>query len=217
MSGKTKTFAHYTSLVTFVDYMEPEIARRCKSCGAAIRARSAFCPQCGISLTEASAADVPASVSANNVPEEMQQTVAHSAPNVETVAPEAMAATMPATMEAPLNTEAPATEESPATGELRVENAAAAAPVLPVEDPPPANTVAPGVAPADALPEKRQPVTAAARNVVDESVRPRAEKLRRASNVVLDEAAADPSLRFVLVATALIILSLLLLLLGRIL
>lgn len=197
--------------------MEPEIARRCKSCGAAIRARSAFCPQCGVSLTEARAADVPTDVPANNAPEELQQTVAYTAPNAETVAPAATTTKVPLIAEAPSNTEAPAMAETTATGDVRGENAAAAAPVSPIENPPPANAVTPGVAHAEAIPGKRQRVAAAARDVVDESVRPRAEKLRRASNVVLDEAAADPSLRFVLVATALIILSLLLLLLGRIL
>lgn len=160
---------------------------------------------------------MPTNIPADSAPEEPQQTVAYSAPNVETVAPAAAATTAPVTTEAPSNMEAPAMAETLAAGDVRGENAAAPAPVSPIENPPPANAVAPGVAPADAIPGKRQRVAAAARDVVDESVRPRAEKLRRASNVVLDEAAADPSLRFVLVATALIILSLLLLLLGRIL
>ncbi|MBA3805456.1 MAG: zinc ribbon domain-containing protein, partial [Acidobacteria bacterium] len=30
--------------------MEPEIARRCKTCGAAVRNHAGFCPQCGASL-----------------------------------------------------------------------------------------------------------------------------------------------------------------------
>ena len=61
---------------------------------------------------------------------------------------------------------------------------------------------------------KRQRMTAAARDVVDEKLSPRVEKLRQASNVMLEEASYDPSLRFVLVAVALILLSLLLLLLN---
>ena len=61
---------------------------------------------------------------------------------------------------------------------------------------------------------KRQRVTAAARDVVEEKLSPRVEKLRHASNVMLEEAAYDPSLRFVLVAIILLLLSLFLLLLN---
>jgi hypothetical protein len=31
---------------------EPEIARRCKSCGVSVRVRALFCPQCGNALAE---------------------------------------------------------------------------------------------------------------------------------------------------------------------
>ncbi len=61
---------------------------------------------------------------------------------------------------------------------------------------------------------KRQWVTTAARGMVEEKLSPRVEKLRQASNVMLEEASYDPSLRFVLVAVAVIILSLFLLLLN---
>ncbi len=61
---------------------------------------------------------------------------------------------------------------------------------------------------------KRQWVATAARGMVEEKLSPRVEKLRQASNVMLEEASYDPSLRFVLVAVAIIILSLLLLLLN---
>jgi hypothetical protein len=66
----------------------------------------------------------------------------------------------------------------------------------------------------DAARSKRQRVTAAARDVVEEKLSPRVEKLRHASNVMLEEAAYDPSLRFVLVAIIILLLSLLLLLLN---
>lgn len=61
---------------------------------------------------------------------------------------------------------------------------------------------------------KRQRVRVAARDVVEEKLSPRVEKLRQASNVMLEEAAFDPSLRFVLVAIILLLLSLFLLLLN---
>jgi hypothetical protein len=66
----------------------------------------------------------------------------------------------------------------------------------------------------DIAPSKRQRVTAAARDVVEEKLSPRVEKLRNASNIMLGEAAYDPSLRFVLVAIVILLLSLLLLLLN---
>jgi hypothetical protein len=43
--------------------MLPEISRRCRSCGAAVRAGARFCPQCGQNMEagpDAGAADVPA-------------------------------------------------------------------------------------------------------------------------------------------------------------
>jgi hypothetical protein len=66
----------------------------------------------------------------------------------------------------------------------------------------------------DAALSKRQRVTAAARDVVEEKLSPRVEKLKHASNIMLEEAAYDPSLRFVLVAIVILLLSLLLLLLN---
>lgn len=40
--------------------MEPEIARRCVSCGAAVRGRAQFCPQCGAGMSEALPLNQPA-------------------------------------------------------------------------------------------------------------------------------------------------------------
>lgn len=192
--------------------MEPEIARRCKSCGAAIRPRSAFCPQCGISVAVDGAKPAPANASPAAT-ESPQSKPADSAQLAETIAPTTMA-------ETPAQAQAPVQMEAAAPDGVRGKDTAAAVPGAPVESPALANTIAPGtLTPSDADAAGKQPrvATAKAREFVDDNMRPRAEKLRRASNVVLDEAAADPSLRFVLVATVLIVLSLLILLLGRIL
>lgn len=59
---------------------------------------------------------------------------------------------------------------------------------------------------------KRHRVSSA-REAVGEKIAPRVEKLRQASSVMLDEAAYDPSLRFVLVAVVIFVLTLLLFLL----
>jgi hypothetical protein len=57
--------------------------------------------------------------------------------------------------------------------------------------------------------------TAAARDVFEDNVLARVEKLRHVSSVVLDEAGYDPSLRFVLVAVVLFVLFLVLLFLSK--
>ena len=55
------------------------------------------------------------------------------------------------------------------------------------------------------------------RIVAEDSVRGRVEKLRRVSSVVIDQAAYDPSLRFLLVAAGLFLLFLVLLILSKVL
>ena len=99
---------------------EPEIARRCTSCGATVHQRSMFCPQCGNPIPEGSVTTVTA-------------------------------------------------------------------------DPPPPRPV-----------RHR------------DGVKSRVEKLRHVSSVVIDQAAYDPSLRFLLVAAALFILFLGLLILSKV-
>jgi hypothetical protein len=63
---------------------------------------------------------------------------------------------------------------------------------------------------------KRHRLTAT-RDAAQGKIAPRVEKLRQASNVMLEEASYDSSLRFVLVAVAIFLLSLLILLLNHLL
>ena len=58
--------------------------------------------------------------------------------------------------------------------------------------------------------------TPAALHGVAENVRERVEKIRHVSSVVIDQAAYDPSLRFLLVAAAFFILFLVLLILSKV-
>ena len=51
--------------------------------------------------------------------------------------------------------------------------------------------------------DKRRRMTNAARGAMEDKLLPRVEKMRQTSAVVLDEAALDPSLRFVLIAAIL--------------
>lgn len=70
---------------------------------------------------------------------------------------------------------------------------------------------------ADGARPKRHRVRTAAREAVEENLLPRVEKLRQASNVVLDEAAYDPSLRFILIAVALFVIFLVILFASKVL
>lgn len=56
-----------------------------------------------------------------------------------------------------------------------------------------------------------------ARGQLEENLRPRAAKLKQTSSTVLDEAAIDPGLRFVLIAAALFLLTLALLVFSKLL
>ncbi len=111
---------------------EPEIARRCVSCGVSVRQHAMFCPQCG------------------------------------KVIPEAPVITATTTTTTPADT---IVDHAP----------------LP---PPPARH--------------------------QDGVKGRVEKLRHVSSVVIDQAAYDPSLRFLLVAAAMFLLFLVLLIMSKV-
>lgn len=64
---------------------------------------------------------------------------------------------------------------------------------------------------------RRRHGLAAAAGVVGEKISPGVEKLRHASNVMLEEASDDPSLRFLLIAAAIFVLTIFLFLLNRLL
>ena len=108
---------------------EPEIARRCTTCGASVRQRAMFCPQCGNPTSQS---------------------------------------------QAPVTT-----TTTPLIPETIIE-------------------------------------TAPVPKVHEDGVRGRVEKLRKVSSVVIDQAAYDPSLRFLLVAAVLFLLFLVLLILSKV-
>jgi predicted RNA-binding Zn-ribbon protein involved in translation (DUF1610 family) len=134
---------------------EPEIARRCTSCGVSVRKAAMFCPQCGNPILR------------------------HQE-----------------------------TEDVPTT------KTQALHPVTTVDDSPEPSQPAPQPAPAQAVHPARDP---AARPGVAENVRERVEKIRQVSHVVIDQAAYDPSLRFLLVAALLFLLFIVLVILSKVL
>ena len=92
-----------------------------------------------------------------------------------------------------------------------------AAEVTSEEQPRVVTFVEPGATTAGGAHPKRHRVRTAAREAVEENLLPRVERIRQASNVVLDEAAYDPSLRFVLIALTLFFIFLIILLANNIL
>jgi predicted RNA-binding Zn-ribbon protein involved in translation (DUF1610 family) len=124
---------------------EPEIARRCITCGASVRQHAMFCPQCGDPIGQAST------------------TATHAvADTIIDTPPEAVRTDLAATQ--PLSAVAP-----PAQQKLH-----------------------------------------------EDGVLGRLEEIREVSSVVIDQAAHDPSLRFLLVAAGLFLLFLLLLILSKV-
>jgi zinc ribbon protein len=67
-----------------------------------------------------------------------------------------------------------------------------------------------------ALPEKTGDKTGSEKTGVAENVRDRVEKIKHVSSVMIDQAAYDPSLRFLLVAAVLFVLFLILLILSKV-
>jgi hypothetical protein len=182
--------------------MEPEIARRCTDCGAAVRGGSLFCPQCGKALKRhgAEAGDKGGGTAAEAAAEGPALRATEPGRTASVIVPqgseaEAAAGVAPQSPAPP--EDAPPTRPSAVEGRRRAE----------IITRRPEDDQAYGR-------HRRRRVASAAREAVEEKISPRVEKLRHASNVMLEEAAYDPSLRFVLVAAAAVILSLLLLLLN---
>lgn len=163
---------------------EPEISHRCPACGASFRTRAQFCPQCGKPLKKGAPEREGASVEAQA---EQPSHRRKSDQDLKTT---------------PLPSVSSIVQPKPA--------AQSQSPELPDGNhAPPAPKAIPA---ADERHAKKRRVREAARGMVKENVRPRVEKLRQASNVVIEEAAIDPSLRFVLIAAFLFILFVVLLL-----
>ena len=173
--------------------MVPEISHRCPSCGASVRDRDAlFCPECGKALSEKStepkAAEAVESISSQPEPEES------ATPDV----------THAAVVDEPSSSVQPANAET------------SAAPVVPNDDDEPVATVhRRGEKTRERLHRASDIARGVGRGVIEEPAK-RVEKIRHASNVVIEEASYDPSLRFVLVALGLFVVFVILLVLSKV-
>jgi predicted nucleic acid-binding Zn-ribbon protein len=211
----------------------PEIDRRCLSCGATARQHAAFCPQCGqmlekrdgqqdesdspqpnpptIEWDQAHAVPVDAESSnqtATDDGDEDNQDGANESPQVD-AARSSRETLILRNDEDNDETESVSSdgrgvtvhdsraiyETQPLMAKTNVSNAT-------VSDLPDSNLRRPG----DAPPRRREgPVLA------------RVEKIRKVSSVMLDQAAYDPSLRFLLVAGALFVIFVILMILSKVL
>jgi predicted RNA-binding Zn-ribbon protein involved in translation (DUF1610 family) len=172
--------------------IEPEIARRCPTCGASIREVALFCPQCGNAQP----------------PRQGHSSVESENSAVNTAPLEAEEA-------------APRKDFSDTIAIDRFDNKPSAADelrsmsdtmVIERPDGPATSEVRPGVR--EAMGTRIHRATTLARDVEGDVIN-RVQKVREVSNVVLDEAGNDPNLRFLLVAVIVFVLFLVIVLLNK--
>jgi predicted RNA-binding Zn-ribbon protein involved in translation (DUF1610 family) len=183
---------------------KPEIARRCPSCGASIRVRAFFCPQCGKTLNGQKAHSKNASPDAktemlpgNNVP--LTETHPDTPPEDKAQQTSSVAEAADATV----------LDQAPPIESFDVSSKEGAAQTGS------SDATVKGGASRTASTARLKSNKAVARHAVRDDVLHRVENLRQISSVVIDEASYDPSLRFVLVAAFLFIVFLVILVLSE--
>ncbi|MDX6611890.1 MAG: zinc-ribbon domain [Blastocatellia bacterium] len=197
---------------------EPEISHRCTSCGASVRGHALFCPQCGYPLTQ-----TPKTVSETADGEASATPAADISPALAADIPEAVKGGAPVEDSASSEVKTPTVGEPEVAPNETADPTEGSVPELKAE-------VQSGNA---AIDDRRRPVastalaanrartkikqaTTAARDKIEDNVRPRVDKIRQASSVVLEEANYDPSVRFILVAGVLFVLFVVLLIISKV-
>ena len=194
---------------------EPEIDRRCMSCGATVRKQAAFCPQCGQMLdqrnlepeesdqTEAEVieAQQPTQLTTDDGDDDNQQQVSDS------LAIEGASA----------STESPIVRRPEGSGD-------GSEPSVTVEEAPSAYETQPlfvnstlANATVAGLADSNSKRSADASTRGEPRVLTRVNRIRKVSSVMIDQAAYDPSLRFLLVAGVLFVVFVILMILSKVL
>jgi hypothetical protein len=177
---------------------EPEIARRCPHCGISLRERAFFCPQCGKEIEEP-----PETEEAPSSPGFDQPTLTER----DTLAWDAGAA------KATTQDIHPKSQlKKPGSGKTKQKKSVARvsnSPQMPNREPARKDG-------AGSQSERKNRAVSATRGVIEDNVLQRVEKLRKVSSVVIDEAAYDPSLRFVLVAALLFLMFLVIVIVSKV-
>jgi len=180
---------------------EPEIARRCLSCGASVRRQAAFCPQCGQLLAKQ---QPDSHTDSQTEPLEGQvepvSAVVESTSEAQSITPEASEASS-VTQTDIIIPEDVQTYPAPMVAETQplITQTIQRDPTV-VSDADGPVQHADGVAPLGA----------------EHPLMDRVDRLRKVSSVVIDQAAYDPSLRFLLVAALLFILFVILMILSKV-
>jgi predicted RNA-binding Zn-ribbon protein involved in translation (DUF1610 family) len=170
---------------------EPQIARRCPTCGASIREVALFCPQCGNALPTRSS-------------DQSQAAVASEEDRKDTAPLDDAEVRSQANFSDTLVIERPDNQsDARSMSETLAIDKTEKSPIDPAR---------PRVR--GAVGAKLQRATTMARGVEGDVVQ-RVQKVREISSVVFDEAAYDPSLRFVLVAVIVFGLFLIIVLLNK--
>jgi len=182
---------------------EPEIARRCLTCGASIRKRAQFCPQCGEALVMRIDDDVDDADESNKAAESLDTIV-----EMRTVDP-VDAENKPTMLLDPDLVNPTKAEVAPDLSKTLPLDAA-----FPPAQPPHRDGGV-GLKPGGSR-DKTRPLSGKQVTGPPSTGTP-VQKLMKVSSVVLDQAAYDPSVRFLLVAAVLFILFLFLLIMSKIL
>jgi hypothetical protein len=175
--------------------VDPEISRRCRFCGASIRIRGTFCPQCG-NPTYETAGDEPDGGNEVTTEEVFE-------------APETVSVDLSGLPTADLTNHSPVADTVP----LHTIPVSDRSVVRPDESPTVPLSATPHLATAPREDSARSRPT---REALGGDVKKGLGKVREISTVVLEEASYDPSARFVLVAAVLFILFLIILILSEI-
>lgn len=184
--------------------MNPEILRRCASCGASIRERDAlFCPECGKPLPAV------AGVSEKSGLSPIAETERTTSGDGSGASSRADARQPASSLKEPIASSG--TQPQPSQSTVAVDRS------LPQTERPDArtNVSGPSRPRIAATRETLHRASAVARGVIEDEVK-RVEKIRQVSSVVIEEASYDPSLRFVLVALGLFVVFLVLLVLSKV-
>ncbi len=176
---------------------EPEIARRCPSCGASIRDLAHFCPQCGKQLPARDSIQTQPLVA---LPVEEKPVKATAPAGDQPVEPE---------KERSKDTRALSSKESDKKTQQASPKVAAVKPLAGEITATPRGQTA-----LAAVEAQIHRAGTLARDVEGDVIH-RVQKVREISSIVLDEAGYDPGLRFVLVAVVVFLLFLVIVLLNK--
>jgi hypothetical protein len=176
--------------------MQPEISLRCASCGASVREPAMFCPECGKPLARSgpgdkAATDITQPAAAGLIPVDESWTGPElgGPPEARPAVPPIKQAVEPKDVKA-----------TPLNNENR-----------------PDQTHQPGFVTGnrERTRERLHRASSVARGALEDNVK-RVEKIHHVSTAMLEEAAYDPSLRFVLVAIGLFLVFIILLVLSKV-